>query len=156
MLYTNRAAANLMLLQYKDAIIDCDTAISIDSTPNAKAHFRKAAALKGLGNINGAIDSLSTGLLIDPSSTVAQTDRTSLIAAKDKIEQLRLQISSKDFRRALPAIDALIREIGSTFRDVNILKVECLVELKRTEEAYNLTNSMVGNLRGQDTTCRCS
>ncbi|RYG64381.1 tetratricopeptide repeat protein [archaeon] len=51
MYYTNRAAAYLMSLQYKDAVSDCDQALRIDSAC-AKAYFRKASALKGIGQLD--------------------------------------------------------------------------------------------------------
>ena len=45
-LYANRAAAQLMLLQFKQALNDCDSSIALDATV-AKVHFRRATALKG-------------------------------------------------------------------------------------------------------------
>lgn len=45
-LFTNRSAALLMLLQYREAMQDCDQALALDPT-NSKAYFRKATACKG-------------------------------------------------------------------------------------------------------------
>ena len=59
-LLTNRAAAQLMLLNYKEAMDDCNAAILLDNT-NSKAYFRKATALKGLGRLTDAIASLDKG-----------------------------------------------------------------------------------------------
>ena len=67
---TNRAAASLMLLQYKETLQDCDAAISIDSC-NSKAYFRKVTALKGLGRLQDAIAALTAGLVHDPKSVTA-------------------------------------------------------------------------------------
>jgi tetratricopeptide (TPR) repeat protein len=61
-LLTNRAAASLMLLQYKEAIQDCDAALVIEND-NSKAYFRKATALKGLGKLNEAIAALNKGII---------------------------------------------------------------------------------------------
>ena len=69
-----------------------------------------------------------------------------LTAAKNEIAELGELIRGKQFRVALPRIDKLINALGSNFRDLNIMRVECLLELKRPEDAYNLTNSMVGYL----------
>lgn len=60
-LLTNRAAASLMILQYKEAIQDCDAALAIDKE-NSKAYFRKATALKGLGKLSEAIAALDKGM----------------------------------------------------------------------------------------------
>jgi tetratricopeptide (TPR) repeat protein len=59
-LLTNRAAAALMLLQYKEALHDCDAALALEKD-NSKAYFRKATALKGLGKLNEAIAALNKG-----------------------------------------------------------------------------------------------
>ena len=62
-LLNNRAAAYLMLLQYKEAIADCDYTIKIDETVS-KAYFRKATALKGLGQLEQAIQALNKGNIV--------------------------------------------------------------------------------------------
>jgi tetratricopeptide (TPR) repeat protein len=141
-LYNNRAAAHIMLMQFKEAIADCDRCFQLDST-NSKAVFRKATAYKALGNIDAAIDTLNVGIALDPSSIVAAQDRTTLLAAKSKIAAVRIQVQNKEYRKALVVLDNLLKDIGSNCREINLLKVECLLELKRTEEAYNITNSMV-------------
>lgn len=159
LLYNNRAAANMMLLQYALASKDCDTAISLagdDTATKAKALFRKTTALKGLGRIDEAIDTINAGLVFDPTSATAKKDRESLINAKAKMEELRSMLPkapapgdtpSRDYeskcRKALPIADAIIREIGSNIRDVNLVKAEVLLGLRRTEEALNLTNAMM-------------
>ena len=141
-LYTNRAAASLMLLRYKEALIDCDSALVRDSA-NSKAFFRKATALKGLGLIAEAIAALTEGLKYDPKSGTAIKDKEVLELAVLKISELKLLVAAKQYTICLPPIERLQSSIGSNFRALNILKAECLMHLKRTEEAYNLTNTMV-------------
>ena len=68
--FTNRAAASLMLLQYKETIQDCDAAIALDST-NSKAYFRKVTALKGSGRLQDTMNALNAGLVHDPKSITA-------------------------------------------------------------------------------------
>ena len=54
---TNRAAAHLMIQQYKEALADCDAALFIGGAGDkSKAYFRKATALKGLGKLDAAIE----------------------------------------------------------------------------------------------------
>ena len=134
-----------MLLQFKEAITDCDKSISLEGN-NSKAFFRKATAFKGIGNLDAAIDALNAGLVFEPSSSVAITDRDSLLAAKIKIGSIRTQIQNKEYRKALTAIDSVLKDVGSNCRIVNLLKIECLLELKRIEEAYNLSNAVVRNI----------
>lgn len=52
-----------MLLQYKEAIQDCDAALVLENG-NSKAFFRKATALKGLGQLTEAIATLNKGMYI--------------------------------------------------------------------------------------------
>lgn len=66
-----------------------------------------------------------------------------LNASKVELAEISELIRDKKFRVALPRVDKLISTLGSNFRDLNIMRVECLLELKRPEDAYNLTNSMV-------------
>jgi tetratricopeptide (TPR) repeat protein len=74
-LLTNRAAASLMLLQYKEAIQDCDAALAIESD-NSKAYFRKATALKGLGKLNEAIAALNKGTTSGHSYNLRKVSKT--------------------------------------------------------------------------------
>lgn len=56
-IYSNRAAAYLALKAYDDALVDACRCLEIDNT-FAKAHFRKAAALKGLERYDEATSAL--------------------------------------------------------------------------------------------------
>ncbi len=145
LLYNNRAAAHLMLLQYKEALNDTEKAISLDNTLS-RAYFRKATAMKGLGNLDGAITAIEQGLVHDPSSKAALQDKTALMNARNKITEAKNLMRQNQTNAALIRLDSVLKEVSSTLREVNLLKVECLIKLKRLEEALNLTNSMVSCL----------
>jgi hypothetical protein len=83
------------------------------------------------------------GLEYDPRSTTALADKAALIAAQGKIGEIRDLIEMKQFQMALRQVEAVTKDVGSNFRDLNILKVETLLELNRPEDAYNLSNLMV-------------
>lgn len=102
-----------------------------------------ALSFLGLGLLDTAIEALNSGLVHDPSSSTAAKDRDILNATRLKLLDLQQLIREKKFRVALPQIEKLIKDVGSGFRDLNLMRVECLLELKRTLEAYNVTNSMV-------------
>jgi len=148
-LLTNRAAAYLMLLQYKEANSDCDHAIKLDPT-NAKAFIRKATALKGLGLIDQAISSLEQGLQHDPTNTVAKEEKQSLLNAKAKLGTIKDLMVAKQCSMALLQIDALLKVVGSSSRELNLLKIEALLELNRPEEAYNLSNTQMRTAQNGD------
>lgn len=138
----NRAAAYLMLLMYKEANSDCDAALALDDT-NSKAYFRKATALKGMGKLNEAISALETGLQHDPRSTTALADKEGLIRAKSRIPELQQLLSERKYSAALAQVDTVIKDVGTGFRELNLIKVEALIELSRPEDAYNLSNAMM-------------
>lgn len=138
-----------MLLLYAEAIQDCNAALALESN-NSKAYFRKATALKGLGKLTEAIVALDKGLEHDPRSATALADKSALLNAQAKIEEIKGLIVMKQFQMALRQIELVTKEIGSNFRDFNILKVEALLELSRPEEAYNLSNLMMRTAQNGD------
>jgi DnaJ family protein C protein 7 len=142
-LYSNRAAAELMALQFQECIRDCDTVLSLEPT-TSKAYFRKATAYKSLGRIEQAIESLKGGLVHEPTHSIANKDLETLKNALVTINTLKSSISTEgQCRIALPKIDRIIKDCGSNFRDANLIKVDCLLKLKKIEDAYNLTNTMM-------------
>ena len=134
-----------MVVKFKEAVIDCDQAIRLDAS-NAKLHFRKATALKGLGKIEDAIISLNDGLLLDATSAVALKDRDALVTAKRKLEGVKDLLLCKNYRSALVHLDGLVKDLGSQNREFNLMRVEALLGGGRLEEALNLTNIMVSFL----------
>jgi hypothetical protein len=70
-------------------------------------------------------------------------DKAALIAAQGKIGEIRDAIEMKQFQMALRQVEAVTKDVGSNFRDLNILKVEALLGVDRPEDAYNLSNLMV-------------
>ncbi|CAE7649296.1 dnajc7, partial [Symbiodinium microadriaticum] len=128
---------------------DCETATKLDSS-NAKAYFRKATALKGLGRLDEAISSISLGLEFEPTNATALKERESLVGAKSQLEKVQRLLATKQFSRALTALDPLIRDLGSGSRDLNLIKVECLVETRRLEEALNLSNAIMRSVPAGD------
>ena len=99
-----------------------------------------------VGSLNEAMQSYDAGLLIDPSNAESKNERNQLQKGIEKITEIKQIMKNKEYRKAIPMIDNLSRTvIGSNYRDLNILKVECLVETDKTEEAYNLTNAMLRN-----------
>ena len=63
-LFTNRAAAHIMLLDHSSSIADCDRAIAADPA-FSKAYFRKASSLRSIGKLDEALACLHSGLELD-------------------------------------------------------------------------------------------
>lgn len=142
LLYTNRAAAYLMTHQFKEVITDCDKAIQLDRAC-AKAYLRKASALKSLGRLDEALVVLNAGYDSDPKNTAVVQERAAIIAVKNRLGELESFISSGSYANALILIEQLSRDLGTQNKEINLKKVECLLKMKRIEEAFNMTNTLV-------------
>jgi DnaJ family protein C protein 7 len=142
LLYTNRAAAYLMTHQFKEVITDCDKAIQLDRAC-AKAYLRKASALKNLGRLDEALVVLNAGYDSDPNNSAVVQERQAIVAVKNRLTELEEFISNGSYAAALILIDQLYRDLGTQNKEINLKKVECLLKMKRLEEAFNMTNSMM-------------
>lgn len=97
------------------------------------------------GRLDDAISAYGDGLSFDNSESrsTAQHEQSVLIRAKHKLETVREMIRQKKYSSALPHISAIIQEIGSSFNEVNMLKVHILLGLRKFEEVCNVTNAML-------------
>lgn len=74
-----------------------------------------------------------------------------MVACRNKLPLLKQSVQDeKGCRNALLHIDTIIKDIGTNFRDLNILKAICLMKLKKITEAYNLTNNMMKSISNSD------
>ena len=150
--YLNRAAAYLMTKQYQEAVEDCDLSLKLDSN-NAKAYFRKANALKGMFKISEAMQSWESGLVLDPSNEAARKDRDATQVSINAMDNLKTMMSdngnsSAKFRVCWQQAENMTKVFGSNNREINLIRVECMLGSGKTEDAYNLSNSMMRNAQG--------
>ncbi|MCQ2820821.1 MAG: tetratricopeptide repeat protein [archaeon] len=66
-LYSNRSAMHSNLEEFKEALEDAEKAISLKAD-YSKAYLRKGTALKGMADIEGALNAFKEGLKIDPNN----------------------------------------------------------------------------------------
>ena len=143
MLHSNRAAAYLMLRSFKSAIEDCDAAIKWagdDTNIIVKALTRKSNALKHAGDINAAIDSLSRAREYESNGEALLKDLSALKSVKSRYDQITNTSSSI---KKLHLIDGVIADLGCSFRELNLKRLNVLIDLRRLEEAHNLSNSLL-------------
>jgi DnaJ family protein C protein 7 len=131
-------------------VADCDKAIELAPT-NGKAYFRRASGLKGLGRLDEAIEALQAGLVHEPNSATATQDIKTLTSLRTKLVHAKDLIQKRRFSEALRTVDELLSSLGTTVKDLNMMKVECLLELQRIQEAYNLTNQLMRGASHVDT-----
>jgi tetratricopeptide (TPR) repeat protein len=142
LLLSNRAAAYLMLSRASEARADCEAALGLTNGDNAlavKILIRKSTALKQLGLLQAAVDSLLDSLTRDPASVVAR-DVDALRSAMSRIEAIAGLTNS--YQRLL-AVESVASDLGCWFRVTYIIKLKALIDLRRFEEAYNLSNILM-------------
>ncbi len=86
--YNNRAAASTMILQYDDAVNDCDTAISIHPS-FLKAYIRKAKAQVSLGHLEAATASLNKAAIHDPNNSAIIQQKQEVTKLTQRLELAR-------------------------------------------------------------------
>jgi len=108
-LYSNRAACNLELKNYRRCINDCIEALKFDPK-NVKAYYRMAKAFFAIDQLNEATSALEFSLALDPENlasksllTKIQTRKHELetIAAKKEAERLHKEILQDKLKTAI-------------------------------------------------------
>ena len=141
-LLNNRAAAYLMLQQPIQANTDCDSVILLakeDTTLRLKAYSRKSSAYKQLGNLPAAIDALTTANSIESSPALLK-DVKAIQRAQSKLESISSLTNS--FHK-LQTVDSIIADLGCSYHALNLIKCQAFLDLRRLEDAYNLSNTMM-------------
>lgn len=153
LLYLNRAAASIMNLAYAEAIQDCNTTIkyNIDQVTNAKAYFRLVSCWKGLGKLDEAIDAATKGLACDNTNNNMIKELQNMNSVKSTLPVITGAINdNKVTRNILLQLESYIKDLGNNFRELNILKVKCLLYYKRFHDAYTVTNTIMRSAASND------
>mmetsp|Transcript_8374 Transcript_8374/g.11908 ORF Transcript_8374/g.11908 Transcript_8374/m.11908 type:complete len:502 (+) Transcript_8374:63-1568(+) len=148
--YSNRAAAHTMLKQIDEALADCDAAIQIDKA-FVKAYLRKAKLLLSQGDPTGALKVYDEALDVDPRNTRTLDERSDVAAIQKKYKKA-LDIMGKLRNREEQSSDAIVKVLDDLetilkfcedWKEVKVLKAEGLLYVGETEEAYQLTDSLL-------------
>ena len=143
----NRAAAYMMMSKFEEALNDCNQSLELDSK-NPKAYFRKAGVLKNLKKVNEALQTWELGLGYDPSNAAARRDYDSLKQSAAQLESLKATMNDSGnsiakFRTCWQQAEALSRVYGSSHREIDLIRAECMLGSGKTEDAYNLSNQLM-------------
>lgn len=159
--YSNRAAAFSMILQYENAMIDCDEAIRVQPS-FTKAHFRKARTLTTQGQVREAIKAYSLGMVHDPNNSMAVKEKTELETLERRFKLAKQIVeSSNEKKQRMSVRDAvqvqrqidLVLKACPVWKDAIFLKAQALFyQRNKTQEAYALTTTLVrmGGVDGND------
>mmetsp|Transcript_22092 Transcript_22092/g.48044 ORF Transcript_22092/g.48044 Transcript_22092/m.48044 type:complete len:531 (+) Transcript_22092:38-1630(+) len=152
--HNNRAAAFTMILQFDEAVADCDEAINLHA-PFLKAHIRKANAQISLGELDHAFASLNKAAIHDPNSSPIISLKNDVEKLQQRVELARSLLNKNrgdyppfplpNARDGKQALNQIMVVIGScpAWRSILVDKTQALLAVGRASEAYSTTTSLI-------------
>eukprot|EP00123_Amoebidium_parasiticum_P000994 comp11956_c0_seq1/m.6639 comp11956_c0_seq1/g.6639 ORF comp11956_c0_seq1/g.6639 comp11956_c0_seq1/m.6639 type:complete len:402 (-) comp11956_c0_seq1:75-1280(-) len=110
-LYSNRAAANLALGNYRSTVEDCDAAKKLDPQ-NVKVYFRAAKALSSLDKFAEAYKWCDDGLAVDPSNSALVKERAE-IKTKQVAAEKRRRFREREEKKEREKYEGILQVIKS-------------------------------------------
>ncbi|KAJ3415908.1 Tetratricopeptide repeat protein 4 [Chytridiales sp. JEL 0842] len=99
-LYSNRAAVNLKLGNYRKTILDCAEAIKLNPK-NIKAYYRSTVALRSVDRLAEALDSCEWGLKHEPTNKSLLEEKTKIEKRKMELEIIQKRTEERERLKAL-------------------------------------------------------
>mmetsp|Transcript_3510 Transcript_3510/g.8943 ORF Transcript_3510/g.8943 Transcript_3510/m.8943 type:complete len:538 (+) Transcript_3510:115-1728(+) len=154
--YNNRAAAYTMILQYNEAVADCNEAIEIHPQ-SPKPYVRKAKAQISLGQLDEALASLNRCAIYDPNNATIISLKNDVQKLKDRLELARSLLGKTDSTRDFPpfplpnvrdgkqALNQLtvVMASCSAWKSIQLERTQALLAVGRFEEAYAASTSLI-------------
>ncbi|CAH1788409.1 unnamed protein product [Owenia fusiformis] len=137
----NRAATQIMLYRYKDALSDARRALVLDSK-FVKGHLREGKCHLLLGEAAASIRSYQAALQLEPKNKTAKTELLCAETVARLTEEAEKDYTKRDFRRVIFCMDRCL-EHSSACHKFKIMKAESLALLGRYQEAQELANEIV-------------
>eukprot|EP00518_Triparma_eleuthera_P004975 CAMPEP_0182456082 /NCGR_PEP_ID=MMETSP1319-20130603/2026_1 /TAXON_ID=172717 /ORGANISM="Bolidomonas pacifica, Strain RCC208" /LENGTH=511 /DNA_ID=CAMNT_0024654257 /DNA_START=121 /DNA_END=1653 /DNA_ORIENTATION=+ len=146
--FSNRSAAHMMILQHKQSIADCESALSLDPTLN-KIRLRMAKQLVTVGRVEDGVECYRTALVSDPNNAAAlkEKDQALMIQrrfalASECMAKFKATGQRIEGRQALAQLDVCLG-VSPQWMKAKMLKCEALVAAGKGDEAYSLTSSLM-------------
>jgi DnaJ family protein C protein 7 len=152
----NRAAASTMILQYDDAVNDCDEALAFNPS-FLKAYIRKSKAQVFLGALEQAVSTLNKASIHDPNNSTIISLRNETNKLQQRIE-LAIQLldktdekkeyppfplpSIRDAQQALSQITIVLASCPA-WRDILVHKTKALIAVGKVNDAYTFSTNLI-------------
>lgn len=142
LIYSNRAASELSLEKFEDALKDCEKVLEIDPK-FLKGYLRKALAYKGLGQFAKALETAEAGLAIEKNpKVVAVPELINLVKAlRGELKRKLTRKSEKetqelmnDYNEVVGEVEQLNFELETRDRNLKSMKLT-LDYLKQVQES---------------------
>ena len=128
--YNNRAAASTMILQYEDAVQDCDTILSFNPT-FIKAFIRKAKVLTFTGQLNEANDIYKQALTIlndSENDNAVRLQRAESTISTSSVNTNASTASTANVAKEKANIASLQRDLQTLLQRVTL--IQSLLQIK--------------------------
>lgn len=137
----NRAAALMMINDYKGALADAKKAVDIDRKFE-KGYMRIAKCCLILGDLIGTDQAIKKFLSIDPKNTALKTEIQNLKAIRTMQDKATQCYDKQDYRTCLFHVDSALH-IATACQRLKLLKAECLALLGRYSESNDIALNMM-------------
>jgi len=145
--YTNRAACELMLRNYRRCADDCGLAVALDPS-FVRAHTRRAKALAELGEFKQAAAHLSQARTAQPSNrTPLAEEHKKVLGMAAALEDARAWCRAGDFKRARATTAALLQQTRAS--SVVLMAARAELGLGLTDRALRHTLTVLRAGGGQ-------
>ena len=141
-LYSNRAAALMMLKHFSSASADCAESLALEPG-SSKVMLRKARCDLALGECERSIQLLSEVLEEDPGNATARSERTQAQAAVRAMGELRGALGEGSHARVVELTGSSLMDKCPASLFIRQARASALLAVGRTEEALALVTALL-------------
>jgi len=141
LLYTNRAAAYMMILDYVSAGEDCTRAITADPN-NLKAYVRAGKAELSRGNIEEAIRMYSKAIEIDPNDKTLKEEKLAAQNSHKRMGTIRAANENGEYDKAISQLSLLIETCPGAIQ-LKLMRIDNYINLNKLEDAEKASKELM-------------
>ena len=106
-----------------------------------------------MNKVDEALRAWELGFEHDDTNTTAKREYDALKKSATQLESLKAMMNDSGnsvakFRTCWQQAEALSRVYGSSHREINLIRAECMLGSGKTEDAYNLSNQLMRSATG--------
>ncbi|KCV68888.1 hypothetical protein H696_04305 [Fonticula alba] len=139
--FANRAAARLMLRQYRQALIDCQQSLRLDAM-NPKTYNRAGKCYLALGDDAEAGRHFRKAIELDPTNAAYKRDLASVASMTTSRDTAKSLYDRGEFGPALNAIETAVN-LAPEGTAIRMLWIDIHIALRKFNEAQTLVTNMI-------------
>eukprot|EP00274_Cyanoptyche_gloeocystis_P004964 CAMPEP_0196666342 /NCGR_PEP_ID=MMETSP1086-20130531/64443_1 /TAXON_ID=77921 /ORGANISM="Cyanoptyche gloeocystis , Strain SAG4.97" /LENGTH=491 /DNA_ID=CAMNT_0042003521 /DNA_START=40 /DNA_END=1515 /DNA_ORIENTATION=- len=140
--YSNRAAAYLMMKNYKDATRDCMKSIALDPS-FVKAYIRCGKSHLAVGELKQARKQFQQALSVDPSCAEAKEEIKNIDTLEKDSDRCTELLRREQYGLALHTVTNSLLKQCPECADFKLMKARALIGLKQYDEASSICSEVM-------------